>query len=172
MAWKYYGQRRPPFADPVGPGQESVWDYPRPPLVEPVARRVSVLLGGLKLADTQRALAVLETASAPGVYIPREDIRMSRLRSTSARRLCGWKGEAEYFDVLGAHDVISRAAWSYANPLPGFDQIAGHISFYPGKVECYVEAERVRPQPGGFYGGWVTSDIAGPVKGGSGTAGW
>ena len=130
------------------------------------------MFGEHELANTTRALRVLETASAPGVYIPRDDVCMQLLRQTSARSLCEWKGEAGYFDVQSPTGAIRRAAWSYMDPLSGFTSIARHISFYPGRVECYIGSERVVPQPGGFYGGWVTSDIAGPVKGGAGSAGW
>jgi uncharacterized protein (DUF427 family) len=172
MLWKYYGQERPPFAEEVGPGQESVWDYPRPPRIAEVAGRVRVDSGGEALAESTRALAVLETASPPGIYLPPDDVLEQQLRPTSERSLCEWKGEAVYFDVSGPLGKIRRACWSYPSPLPDFSRIAGFLSFYPGKVECYIDAERVTPQPGGFYGGWVTSAIAGPVKGPPGTGSW
>jgi uncharacterized protein (DUF427 family) len=172
MLWKYYGQERPPFAEEVGPGQESVWDYPRPPVVIAETRRVRVESGGRTLADSVRVMRLLETASAPGIYVPREDVDMRHLRRTTAHSLCEWKGEAEYFDVHTPAGVITRAAWSYPDPSPKFAGIAGYISFYPDRLECYLGDERVVPQPGGFYGGWVTSGIAGPVKGEPGTGSW
>ncbi|HEV7203998.1 MAG TPA: DUF427 domain-containing protein [Jatrophihabitans sp.] len=152
-----------------GPGQESVWDYPRPPACVPSERHVVVRVGDTVVADTRAAFRVLETSHPPTWYIPRGDvveaaIAPSRTRST----WCEWKGAATYWDVLG----IEGAAWSYERPTPGFTAIAGHLTFYPSRFACYVDDERVRPQEGGFYGGWITSDVVGPFKGGEGTWGW
>ena len=172
MQWKYFGQTRPHFADEAQASQESVWDYPRPPSIEFDTRHVRVCAGNLVVANTHSAVRVLETASPPGVYIPREDVRMELLRLSAQHSLCEWKGQATYFDVQSPKGVIPAGAWSYERPQPGFEAIAGHISFYPGRLECYIDDERVEPQPGRFYGGWLTADIVGPVKGGPGTAGW
>jgi len=172
MVWKYLGAARPPFAQAPGPDQESVWDYPRPPAIEADPRRVLVRSGGVLLADTPRALRVLETASPPTFYLPPEDVRREWLIQSSQRSWCEWKGEAVYFDVKTPGSDIVSAGWSYLDPRGNFAALAGFFSFYPGKLECYVDDERVRPQPGGFYGGWLTSEIVGPVKGEPGTGGW
>jgi len=172
MLWNYYGQKRPPFAAEVLAGQESVWDYPRPPKLVPDTRHISVVFDGLRVADSDSAWRLLETASAPGVYLPSRHVDMELLQSSAQRTFCEWKGEAVYFDLSSPRGVLRNVAWSYPNPSRAFANIAGCISFYPGRIECYIEDERVRPQPGGFYGGWITSDIAGPVKGAPGTGSW
>jgi uncharacterized protein (DUF427 family) len=149
---------------------ESVWDYPRPPRVEPSAARVVVVLDGEVLADTRRSLRVLETSHPPVYYIPAADVRTGRL-TPSARRStwCEFKGAARYYDA-GSHVAV---AWSYPSPSAGYEAIAGHYAFYPGRVEAAtVDGERVEAQPGDFYGGWITSAVTGPFKGGPGTAGW
>jgi uncharacterized protein (DUF427 family) len=149
---------------------ESVWDYPRPPRVEPSAARVVVELDGQVLADTRRSLRVLETSHPPVFYIPAADVRVERLRP-SARRptVCEFKGAARYYD---AGDRLA-VAWSYASPSPGYVAIAGCYAFYPGRVDrATVDGEQVVAQPGDFYGGWITSAVTGPSKGGPGTMGW
>jgi uncharacterized protein (DUF427 family) len=166
-----FAGRVPEGVEPVvpGPGQESVWDYPRPPQVEPVRERVRVVVDGTTLADTTRAKRVLETAGAPVYYVPREDVRMNLLRPTPRTTSCEWKGSASYW-ASGSRPEI---AWSYEQPLPGFESIAGHLAFYASRVdEAWVGDERATPQPGGFYGGWLTSRIVGPVKGEPGSSGW
>jgi uncharacterized protein (DUF427 family) len=172
MLWKYYGQKRPPFADSTGPDQESVWDYPRPPRIVSEPRPVRIRYEGIELVATNRAIRILETASAPGVYVPPEDIVNDRLSDNEARTWCEWKGEAHYYDLLARQGIVRGVAWSYPAPSPDFAKIAGYLSFYPGRVECYIGEERVRPQPGGFYGGWVTAQVAGPIKGAPGTELW
>jgi uncharacterized protein (DUF427 family) len=172
MLWDYYGQIRPPFAESVEPGQESVWDYPRPPRIARDSREVLVRIDGIEIARTSHAVRVLETASPPGFYLPPEDVRLDRLSTTNVRSFCEWKGEAVYFDLLARQGVIRRVGWSYPTPSPDFAEIAGYISFYPGRIECFVDAQRVRPQPGAFYGGWLTAEIAGPVKGEPGSESW
>lgn len=169
--WEYRGQKRPAFAVAPGAGQESVWDYPRPPRIAADRRRVEVKSAGVLIASTSEALRVLETASPPTFYIPRVAIDVTLLVRVSGQSMCEWKGMAGYWALAG--DVSRRAVgWSYENPLARFLAIAGALSFYPALVECSVDGERVRPQPGGFYGGWVTDEIAGPVKGGPGTGHW
>jgi uncharacterized protein (DUF427 family) len=162
-----------PVPDPAGPGQESVWDYPRPPRLEREPLRLRVVLDGLVVADTLRGWRVLETSHPPTYYLPPEDIRPGCLVPAGRSSLCEWKGYATAFDVAGPRSRAPRAAWTYPDPTPPFAAIAGHVAFYAGAMEaCFVGEERVTPQPGGFYGGWITSRIAGPFKGGPGSMGW
>jgi uncharacterized protein (DUF427 family) len=155
------------------PGQESVWDYPRPPRVESARRLVRVEHAGVEIARSSHALRVLETAGAPTYYVPSKDVRVEHLRASPGRTTwCEWKGLASYCDVVAGDLVTERAAWTYRDPTPRYRQLLDRFAFYPGKVTCYLDDERVTPQPGGFYGGWVTSDIAGPFKGEPGTEGW
>lgn len=156
-----------------GPGQESVWDFPRPPRAEPTDRHIKILFNGAVIADTRRAARVLETSHPPVYYIPREDIVMQYLEEASGTSWCEFKGRAAYFDVVVDGKRADRAGWTYPDPAAGYESIRNHIAFYPQKMDaCYVDDERVTPQPGGFYGGWITSDIVGPFKGGPGTMGW
>lgn len=156
-----------------GPGQESVWDYPRPPRVEPSRRRVRVEMGETVVAESSRAVRVLETAGAPVWYLPPEDVRTDLLVPAEGRTLCEWKGAATYFDLRVGDRVTRRAAWSYPDPSRGYEAIRGHIAFYAGRVDAaFVDGERVTPQPGGFYGGWITSEVVGPFKGDPGTEAW
>ncbi len=156
-----------------GPGQESVWDYPLPPRVEPTAKRIRVVFNGETIADTCRALRVLETSHPPTYYLPPEDVRQEFLTPTSRRTLCEYKGTASYWTVRVGHKMADNAVWAYLNPTSEFKAIAGYFAFYPDRMDaCYVDDERVTPQPGSYYGGWITSDIVGPFKGGDGSAGW
>ena len=168
------GQRREPVERVVpGPGQESVWDYPRPPRVEAVAERLRVVIDGTTVADTVNGLRVLETAGAPVYYFPPQDVRLDLLESTSRMTVCEWKGTAVYHTYAATGRSVAEVAWSYPNPSPGYELIAGHLAFYAAKVdEAWVGEELATPQPGGFYGGWVTSRIAGPMKGEPGSMGW
>jgi uncharacterized protein (DUF427 family) len=162
-----------PTPDPVAPGQESVWDYPRPPRVEPEERHVVVRFNGAIVADTRRAVRVLETSHPPVFYIPPEDVRVECLIANDQSSWCEFKGEARYYDLVVGDAVSESAAWCYPEPATGYEAIQHAIAFYPGRVEeCTVDGERVRPQPGTFYGGWVTDEIAGPFKGEPGTRGW
>jgi uncharacterized protein (DUF427 family) len=155
-------------------GQESVWDYPRPPALVPSSRRVRVEHAGMVVADTTRPIRVLETAGAPVWYLPPDDVRLDLLRPSDGRTTwCEWKGEATYFDLVVAGHVVRRAAWSYERPSPGFEPIAGYLAFYAGRVDrATVDEEEAIPQPGGFYGGWVTRDVVGPFKGEPGSEWW
>ena len=156
-----------------GPGQESVWDYPRPPRVEPVSERIRVVVGDRTLADTTKAVRVLETAGAPVYYLPPDDVDMILLRATDRSTVCEWKGAATYFDYEDGDRSIPAVAWAYAGPKAGFESIAGHLAFYASRVdEAWVGDEQATPQPGGFYGGWVTSRIVGPFKGEPGSQRW
>ena len=152
---------------------ESVWDYPRPPLVERTSKHIQVIFAGKIIADTNKAYRVLETSHPPTYYIPPEDVCLDCLSMTNRRSVCEYKGVAVYYD-LGIGQKTSRdAAWSYLNPNTGYEAIKDHISFYPSKVDvCYVDGEEVIAQQGDFYGGWITSDIIGPFKGVAGTEGW
>ena len=167
--WKYQGKSRPDFAQEPGPGQESVWDYPRPPALVACPMRVVVAAGSLVIADSTHAIRVLETASPPTVYIPPADIDFIALQDAQGQSFCEWKGLANYYALQGGQQVI---AWAYREPTPAFASIAGYLCFYPGRVSCSLNGEKVRPQPGEFYGGWVTDAIAGPFKGEPGTGHW
>ena len=161
-AWIYRGSTRPVFAIAPQPGQESVWDYPRPPRLERDFRRIVVSHQGRILAQTSRSLRLLETAGPPTFYLPRADVQMDLLEPNASRSICEWKGLAVGFDLrAGPRDV----AWSYPCPFPEYEDLAGWLAFYPGRVECFVADERVRAQPGGYYGGWITQEIVGPFKG-------
>jgi uncharacterized protein (DUF427 family) len=154
--------------------KESVWDYPRPPRVEPAGRRVRVEHAGEVVAESDRALRMLETASPPTIYIPAGDVRTELLaESRSPHTYCEWKGRAHYFDLEAAGERSEAAAWHYPEPRDAYAELRGHIAFYAGRVDAaYLDDERVRPQGGSFYGGWVTDEIEGPYKGEPGTEGW
>jgi uncharacterized protein (DUF427 family) len=163
---------RPRRIEP-GPGQESVWDYPRPPRVERTDSRVRVVHARAVVADTTRAWRVLETSQAPGFYLPPDDVALELLRPAGLRTYCEWKGEAAYVDIVVGEHVAREAGWAYPEPNPAFAAIRDHVAFYPQRVdECLVDGERVEPNGGGFYGGWVTSRVVGPFKGAPGTTGW
>jgi uncharacterized protein (DUF427 family) len=156
-----------------GPGQESVWDYPRPPRVEPVPEPLRVVVAGEILADTARGLRVLETAGAPVYYFPPGDVRTDLLEASPHTSFCEWKGTAVYHSFVGPGRRVDNLAWSYPAPKAGYEAIRGYLAFYAGRVdEAWVGDERATPQPGRFYGGWVTARIVGPIKGGPGTQGW
>ena len=158
---------------PAGPGQESVWDYPRPPRVEPDGRLVVVVLGGVEVCRTRRALRVLETSHAPGWYLPREDWAAGSLEPAPGSSYCEWKGVASYLTVVGGAQRAERAAWTYPGPVPAYEALRDAVALYPSAVDsCTVDGERVRGQDGGFYGGWITSDVVGPFKGGPGSRYW
>jgi uncharacterized protein (DUF427 family) len=166
------GITRPVLIEPA-PGQESVWDYPRPPALDPVQRHVIVEWEGRVVADSLRPIRVLETSHPPVYAIPPSDVDQRLLRETSNRSVCEWKGIARYWDLVLGDRVSPAAAWSYAAPVAGFAAITDHLCFYPDRVDrCLVDGEQVVAQPGGFYGGWITSEVVGPFKGEPGTAGW
>ena len=164
--------RRPEPLVP-GPGQESVWDYPRPPRVERVDERVTILLGGALIADTDDAVRVLETSHPPVYYLPIADFAPAALVAAAGTSFCEFKGAARYFDVHGGGVMRPAAAWTYPDPSPGFDALVGRVAVYAAPMdECTVGGEIVTPQPGGLYGGWVTSRVVGPFKGIPGSMGW
>ena len=153
--------------------QESVWDYPRPPKVEPATQRIRVQFAGELVADSLRAIRVLETSHPPVYYIPRADVRKDLLIPSATRTYCEFKGVASYWSLWVQNQLSPEAAWCYDSPAPRFEAIRGHFAFYAGRVQaCYVDEERVQAQLGGFYGGWVTSDIIGPFKGRPGSETW
>lgn len=180
---------RPERIEP-GPGQESVWDYPRPPALAPTDEHVRVVHHGRVIADTHRAIRVLETSQPPAYYLPRADVDLSTVRPSTRRTLCEWKGVATYWSIVITPDdaadptsttvptgssslVVPDVAWSYDDPVASYAPIAGHLAFYAqGVDECWVGDERVLPNPGMFYGGWITSRVVGPFKGAAGTLHW
>lgn len=154
---------------------ENVWDYPRPPALVPCTRRVRIVLGGAPIAESTRALRVLETSHPPSIYVPPEDFAPGALRPSAApQTFCEWKGSAVYHDLVAPDGTVARAAgWSYPDPAPAYADLRDFVSVYPGRVgACYLDDERVAAQEGDFYGGWVTRDITGKMKGGPGTWGW
>ncbi len=169
-----------PQPDQPGPGQESVWDYPRPPALRRCEQTIRVVLGGVEICVSDHAYAVLETSHPPTYYLPRDCFIPGSLRPAPGHSLCEWKGQANYLDLIGGSNpgagdpvVAAGAGWYYPQPSPAFADLVDHVALYPGRVDaCYVDGERVRPQPGGFYGGWVTDAVSGPFKGGPGSLGW
>jgi uncharacterized protein (DUF427 family) len=152
---------------------ESVWDYPRPPRVEPCARPARVEFGGRVVAESSAALRVLETSQAPAIYLPTADVNMGLLEQIARTTYCEWKGQAGYFDLVAGGRRSQAAAWTYRHPAEGYEAIRDHVAFYPQRVDaCLLGDERVGANGGDFYGGWITSDIRGPFKGAPGTAGW
>lgn len=153
---------------------ESVWDYPRPPLLVPSDEHVVVEFGGAVVCETRRSLRVLETSHPPTYYLPVEDWSPGALEPAHGSSVCEWKGHASYLTVVGADGRrASAAAWQYADPWSPFEQLRGHVAVYPGRMDrCTVDGEEVVPQEGGFYGGWITSRVVGPFKGGPGSSGW
>ena len=162
-----------PIPLPARPGQESVWDYPRPAIAQPSVLALRVEFAGEVIAETSRGVRPLETSHPPTYYFPPSDVAMEFLEPSGHRSLCEWKGQARYHDVCVDGRRASRAAWTYRAPTPAFDILRGYLAFYPGLMDaCFVDGERVTAQPGGFYGGWVTRHVAGPFKGGPGSQGW
>ncbi|WP_372424975.1 DUF427 domain-containing protein [Salinarimonas chemoclinalis] len=162
-----------PVPIPPAPGQESVWDFPRPAICEPTQCLIEVVLDGRPIARTRRGFRVLETSHPPSYYLPPDDVEPGVLVPAGGGSICEWKGQAAYFDVVAGGVRVPRAAWSYPRPTAAFGPMAGYVTFYPALVEaCFVDGERVVPQEGGFYGGWITSMVVGPFKGGPGTRFW
>jgi uncharacterized protein (DUF427 family) len=164
---------RHPTPDPTLPGQESFWSYPRPAIAEPTSAHLQIILAGRTIADTRRGVRTIETSHPPTYYFPPEDIVAGVLRPAGGGSFCEWKGSAVYFDLVCGDRILSRAAWSYPSPSPSFVSIRDFVAFYAADMDsCTVNGERATPQPGGFYGGWITSKVAGPFKGISGSTGW
>jgi uncharacterized protein (DUF427 family) len=158
---------------PTAPGQESVWDYPRPPRVEPIDALVTITLDGVTIANTRDVVRVLETSHPPVYYLRIDDFGPGTVVTTTGSSFCEFKGAARYYDLLAGSRRAERAAWEYPSPSPGFEVLSGRIAVYAGRVDrCTVDGEPVEPQAGGFYGGWITSNVVGPFKGGPGSMGW
>jgi uncharacterized protein (DUF427 family) len=171
--WRNFPRVRPANIVVPGPGQESVWDYPRPPRVEQVRDRVHVVLAGIVLADSTRALRVCETSSPPAYYIPPADVRIECLEPSRRSAFCEWKGTASYWSVRVGERTVRDAAWSYPQPDEGYEAIRDYLAFPPRRMEaCYVGEHRVAPQPGLYYGGWITPELTGPFKGVAGSEAW
>jgi len=164
---------RPDPDDPTSRPQESVDDYPRPPLLERVPWDIQVVFAGGTVARSTRALRVCETFGAPVYYLPPEDVRTELLTHAPGGSFCEWKGRAAYWTVEVDGRRAERAAWSYPDPTPRFQALKDHLAFYVSRMDaCTVDGDEAEPQPGGFYGGWVTPEINGPIKGAPGTEGW
>ncbi|MGG6266381.1 DUF427 domain-containing protein [Leptolyngbya sp. AN03gr2] len=162
-----------PTPIPPQPGQESVWDYPRPPRLEPVNKRIQIIFNEVTIVDTEKAMRVLETSHPPTYYIPPEDIKQEYLLPSSRSTFCEWKGQGSYYSVKVGEKSAIDVGWYYSNPTPNFSAIENYVAFYAAPMDaCYVDGERVIPQPGQFYGGWITSDVVGPFKGEAGSWGW
>ena len=170
--WPWHGQARPAFALAPAPGQESAWDYPRPPRLE-IDRRELVVRGGARvIARSTRAIRALETAHPPSFYIPLADIAPGVLELAEGSSLCEWKGPARYWSLVDGERRLAKVAWSYPHPLPGSELLRDAVAFYCHELDCRVGGELVAPQPGGFYGGWITPEVVGPFKGEPGSEGW
>jgi len=174
---KWESMARPAAIEPVGPGEESVWDFPRPPAVEDVAAPLRVALGGVTIAETARGKRVTETAGAPVYFFPPADTAVEFLRETGHVTVCEWKGAAIHYALVTGYGIAERAAFAYPDPFDdlgrGYDAIAGWFAFYPSRVSaCYLGDEKIRPQPGGYYAGWVAANLRGPIKGAPGSEGW
>jgi uncharacterized protein (DUF427 family) len=156
-----------------GPGQESVWDYPRPPRLEPSSEHIQVVFNGVTIADTHKSMRMLETSHPPVYYIPPDDVLMQHFTPTSHRSFCEFKGRASYFTIQVGERRAENAAWCYAGPVQMYLPMKDYLAFYPARMDaCYVDGEAIQAQEGDFYGGWITSKIVGPFKGASGTWGW
>ena len=170
--WRWRGQARPPFAVAPAPGQSSVWDHPRQPRIAPDEREVVIRWGDVEVARTRRALRVLETSHPPGFYLPWNDVVRHFLQPAAGSSFCEWKGPARYWTLVDGDRRLPGVAWSYPRPMAGAEALANCVSFYPRDLDCRVDGALVRPQPGGFYGGWITPELVGPFKGEPGSEAW
>jgi len=170
--WQWRGAARPPFAVVAQAGQTSVWDFPRPPRIVHDTREVVVRWGATEVARTRRAVLVLETAHPPSFYLPWADVVEALLVPAPGGSTCEWKGPARYWSLVDGARTLPGVAWSYPRPLAGAEALADAVAFYPTDLDCTVDGERVLPQPGGFYGGWITPELVGPFKGAPGSSGW
>jgi len=170
--WGWRGKIRPPFAEIPKQDQISVWDFPRPPELIPEKREILVYWGKTLVAQTRSACAVRETSHPPTFYLPMSDVHDELLRPAGQGSFCEWKGPALYWDLVDAERRLSRVAWSYPQPLAGAEPLADCIAFYSHHLDCTVDGAQVTPQAGGFYGGWITPDLAGPFKGEPNSSEW
>lgn len=170
--WHWRGQGRPPFATVPAPGQVSVWDFPRPPQLAADSREVVIRWGDVELARTRRAATALETAHPPSFYLPWSDVAREFFLPAPGASFCEWKGAAQYWSLVDGARRLVAVAWSYPQPLAGAEAIAECVALYPTALDCTVDGAPVRPQPGRFYGGWITPELVGPFKGEPGSEGW
>jgi uncharacterized protein (DUF427 family) len=170
--WRWRGQARPAFATEPRLGQVSVWDFPRPPRLSAESREIVVRWGRHEVVRTCRAFKVLETAHPPSFYLPWNDVNTELFRPASGSSYCEWKGPARYWSLFDGTQTLVRVAWSYPQPLAGAEQLADCVAFYPLHLDCRVGGAEVTPQPGQFYGGWVTPELIGPFKGDPGSESW
>jgi len=170
--WAWRGQQRPPFAVPPGPGQVSVWDFPRPPRLVADAREVVLCWGTLEVARTRRALCVQETGHPPSFYLPWADVAQALLQPAPGGSFCEWKGPARYWTLVDGARQLPGVAWRYPQPLAGAEALADRVAFYLHGLQGSIDGAPLRPQPGGFYGGWITPELVGPFKGGPDSADW
>ncbi len=171
--WRALRRERPARIERPGEGQESVWDYPRPPWAEPVSRRLRVELAGVVLAETHRGWRVIETSSPPVYYFPPSDVRTEFLEPSRRSTVCEWKGSARYWSVRIDDRFVADAVWDYPDPERQYEAIRNHLAFLPAKMDaCYVDDERVAAQPGDYYGGWISAEVVGPFKGEPGSETW
>ena len=170
--WHWRGDARPAFAVVPDQGQQSVWDFPRPPRIAPDTREVVVRWGNVEIARTRRAVLVLETSHPPSFYLPWADVARDFLKPATGESFCEWKGPARYWTLVDGDRRLQKVAWSYPQPLSGAEALAECVAFYPAQLDCRVDGTIVRPQPGGFYGGWITPELVGPFKGERGSEGW
>ena len=162
-----------PRPDPTAPGQESVWAYPRPAIAQPSGAHILIAHAGIVVAETRASIRTLETSHPPSYYIPPADIAPGVLRRADGGSFCEWKGTAIYWDAVIGDIVLPHVGWSYPSPSPAFALLRDHIAFYARPFDrCSVDGEAVTPQPGDFYGGWITRGLAGPFKGVPGSRGW
>ena len=170
--WKWRGLERPPFAAKPSADQISVWDFPRPPEIVRENREIIVKWGQLEVARTNASWAVRETSHPPTFYIPVSNVKITLLQAAGDGSFCEWKGPAKYWHLVSNSDQLSSVAWSYPSPLKGAEPLAECIAFYAKDLDCWVGGAKALPQGGGFYGGWITPDLAGPFKGDPGSSGW
>lgn len=162
-----------PVPIPPGPNQESVWNYPRPPRIETTDKHIEIVFNQVLIVDTRRAYRLLETSHPPNYYIPLADVKADYLIPSTRTSFCEWKGQARYYTLKVGEQQATDVAWYYPDITPAYKEIEGYVSFYPGPMDaCYVNGEKVQPQPGSFYAGWITQDVVGPFKGDAGSWGW
>ena len=171
-AWGWRGQQRPAFAVDPGPHQVSVWDFPRPPRLATDTREVVLRWGTVEVARTRRSLCVLETAHPPSFYLPLADVARHLLRPAPGGSFCEWKGPARYWSLVDGTRQLPGVSWSYPPPLAGAAALADRVAFYLHGLAGTIDGLPLRPQPGGFYGGWITPELVGPFKGAAGSEGW
>ena len=171
-AWEWRGTSRPDFAESPGPGQVSVWDFPRPPRLVPDQREVVVRWGDIEVARTKCAVMALETAHPPTFYLPWQDVAQHLFQSAGGSSFCEWKGPAQYWSLVDGPRSLVKVAWCYPSPLSGAEMIQDCVALYANALHCTVGGELVTPQPGGFYGGWITPELVGPFKGMPGSSHW